>query len=194
MPSLLLWTGLGNPEPGMALQRHNIGFMAVDAIAQRHGFTPWRNRFKGLTAEGTLAGRKIILLKPMTYMNASGESVQPATAFFKLPPEAVSAFHDELDLAPGKVRVKRGGGAAGHNGLRSMDRMLGTPEYWRVRLGIGHPGSKERVHGHVLGNFAKSDQEWLSPLLDAVADAAPLLAEGRAEDFMTRIALLTHRQ
>ena len=188
---MLLWVGLGNPEPGMARQRHNIGFMALDVIAARHGFSPWRQRFKGLVAEGTIGGEKIIGLKPMTYMNASGESVQAAAAFYKLPAEAVTAFHDELDLAPGKVRVKRGGGAAGHNGLRSMDRMLGTQEYWRVRLGIGHPGSKERVIGHVLGDFAKADRDWLIATLDAVAEAAPLLAAGQAEAFMSRVALLT---
>ena len=186
-----LWVGLGNPEPGMLRQRHNIGFMALDAIAHRHGFSPWRNRFKGLVAEGSIGGQKILALKPLTYMNGSGESVQPAAAFFKLPPEAITAFHDELDLAPGKVRVKKGGGAAGHNGLRSMDRQLGSQDYWRVRLGIGHPGDKARVTGHVLGDFAKVDQPWLAALLDAVADAAPLLAQDKPEDFMTRVALLT---
>ena len=187
----LLWVGLGNPEPGMAANRHNIGFMAIDVIATRHGFSPWRRRFKGVTCEGTIAGEKILALKPLTYMNASGESVQEAAAFFKLPVEAITAFHDELDLVPGKVRVKKGGGAAGHNGLRSMDRMLGTQDYWRVRLGIGHPGSKERVLGHVLGNFAKDDSAWLTTTLDAVADAAPMLVQGKPEDFMTRVALLT---
>jgi PTH1 family peptidyl-tRNA hydrolase len=187
----LLWVGLGNPEPGMAANRHNIGFMAVDVIATRHGFSPWRRRFKGMTAEGTIAGEKILALKPLTYMNASGESVQEAAGFYKLPVDAITAFHDELDLVPGKVRVKKGGGAAGHNGLRSMDRMLGSPDYWRVRLGIGHPGSKERVLGHVLGNFAKDDTAWLTTTLDAVADAAPLLAQGNPPDFMTRVALLT---
>lgn len=186
-----LWIGLGNPEPGMARQRHNIGFMAVDTIARRHGFSPWRQRFRGLVAEGSVGGERILALKPGTYMNASGESVQPAAAFYKLPPEAVTAFHDELDLAPAKVRVKRGGGAAGHNGLRSMDRCLGTPEYWRVRLGIGHPGDKARVHGHVLGDFGKDDQKWVPGLLDAVADAAPLLAGGQIEAFMSKVALLT---
>ncbi len=189
---MLLWVGLGNPEPGMARQRHNIGFMALDVIALRHGFGPWRQRFRGLVAEGTVGGQRVIGLKPLTYMNESGTSVQAATAFFKLPAEAVTAFHDELDLAPGKVRVKRGGGAAGHNGLRSMDRMLGTPEYWRVRLGIGHPGSKERVLGHVLGDFAKADRDWLVATLDAVADAAPLLADGQPEAFMSKVALQTH--
>jgi PTH1 family peptidyl-tRNA hydrolase len=186
-----LWVGLGNPEPGMLRQRHNIGFMALDRIAHRHGFSPWRNRFKGMVAEGSIGGQKILALKPMTYMNGSGESVQPAAAFFKLAPADITAFHDELDLAPGKVRVKKGGGAAGHNGLRSMDRQLGTPDYWRVRLGIGHPGDKARVTGHVLGDFAKVDQDWLAALLDAVADAAPLLAADKPEDFMTRVALLT---
>ncbi len=188
---MLLWVGLGNPEPGMARQRHNIGFMALDVIAARHGFSPWRQRFRGLVAEGTIGGEKIIGLKPLTYMNDSGDSVQPAAASFKLPVEAITAFHDDLDLAPGKVRVKRGGGAAGHNGLRSMDRRLGTPDYWRVRLGIGHPGHKDRVLGHVLGDFAKADRDWLVAVLDAVADAAPLLVANRAEDFMTKVALLT---
>jgi peptidyl-tRNA hydrolase, PTH1 family len=187
---MLLWVGLGNPEPGMARNRHNIGFMVLDTIAIRHGFSPWRARFKGLVSEGSVGGERILALKPQTYMNASGESVQAAAAFYKLPVEAITAFHDELDLVPGKVRVKRGGGAAGHNGLRSMDRMLGSPDYWRVRLGIGHPGDKARVMGHVLGDFGSADRDWLLPLLDAVADAAPLLAGGKPEDFMTRVALL----
>lgn len=195
---MLLWTGLGNPEPGMARQRHNIGFMAIDAIARRHGFSPWRKRFKGEFCEGQVGGIKVLALMPLTYMNASGESVQAAAAFYKMLPEAITAFHDELDLAPGRIRVKRGGGAAGHNGLRSMDRMLGTPDYWRVRLGIGHPGSKERVTGHVLGDFAKVDLPWLETMLDAVADAAPLLAaglpDGKPELFMTRVALLVGDQ
>jgi PTH1 family peptidyl-tRNA hydrolase len=188
---MLLWVGLGNPEPGMARNRHNIGFMALDVIASRHGFNPWRQRFKGLVAEGTIGGRKILALKPMTYMNLSGESVRAAATFYKLPVEDIVAFHDELDLVPGKLRVKQGGGAAGHNGLRSMDRMLGSPNYWRVRLGIGHPGEKDRVLGYVLGDFGKDDRDWLQCLLDAVADAAPLLACGKAADFMTKVALLT---
>jgi peptidyl-tRNA hydrolase, PTH1 family len=188
---MLLWVGLGNPEPGMARNRHNIGYMALDVIAIRHGFSPWRQRFKGVVAEGMVGTTKVLALKPLTYMNASGESVQAAAAFFKFLPIAITVFHDDLDLAPGKLRVKQGGGAAGHNGLRSIDRMLGTPDYWRVRLGIGHPGVKDRVHGHVLGDFAKEDRDWLLPMLDAVAEAAPLLAEGRPEDFMTRVALLT---
>jgi PTH1 family peptidyl-tRNA hydrolase len=186
-----LWVGLGNPEPGMARNRHNIGFMALDVIAARHGFGPWRKRFKGEVAEGVIAGEKILALKPMTYMNASGESVQQAASFFKLTVEDICAFHDELDLVPGKVRVKQGGGAAGHNGLRSMDRLLGSPNYWRVRLGIGHPGDKDRVLGHVLSDFGKDDRDWLVRLLDAVAEAAPLLSGDRPADFMTKVALLT---
>ena len=187
---MLLWVGLGNPGAEHAKQRHNIGFMAIDAIAQRHRFSPWRKRFKGEIAEGSVGGVKVLALKPFTYMNGSGDAVQPAAAFHKIEPGAIWAFHDELDLAPGKVRVKKGGGAAGHNGLRDMQRALSTPEFWRVRLGIGHPGMREKVHGHVLGNFAKVD-DWVGPLMDAVADAAPMLAEGRSEDFMTRVALLT---
>ncbi len=185
---MLLWTGLGNPEPGMAKQRHNIGFMAIDQITRRHGFSPWRRRFKGETAEGLVGGQRILALKPLTYMNASGEAVQQAAAFYKIPPEGITAWHDELDLAPGRLRIKRGGGPAGHNGLRSMDQMLGSQDYWRVRLGIGHPGSKERVTGHVLGDFAREDQPWLTALLDAVAEAAALLADGQPEAFMTRVA------
>jgi PTH1 family peptidyl-tRNA hydrolase len=185
-----LWVGLGNPEPGMARNRHNVGFMAIDRIAHRHGFSPWRQRFKGVVAEGQIGGERILALKPLTYMNASGESVQPAAAFFKLAPEDITVFYDELDLAPGKVRVKRGGGAAGHNGLRSMDRQLGTPDYWRVRIGIGHPGDKARVLGHVLGNFPAADEDWLVALLDSLAEAAPLLVAGQPEAFMSKVALL----
>jgi PTH1 family peptidyl-tRNA hydrolase len=174
----------------MRRHRHNVGFMAVEAIAARYGFSPWRNRFRGEVAEGRVGGHKVLALLPMTYMNRSGESVQEAAAFYKIPPERITVFHDELDLAPGRLRVKLGGGAAGHNGLRSTDRMLGTPDYWRVRIGIGHPGEKERVHGWVLGNFTDSDrQEWLDRLLERTAEAAPLLAEGRADQFMTRVAL-----
>lgn len=186
-----LWVGLGNPEPGMARNRHNIGFIAIDVIADRHGFSPWRRRFNSVAAEGMIGGEKIVVLKPATYMNESGNSVQPAAAFYKLDPDAMVVFHDELDLAPGKVRVKRGGGAAGHNGLRSIDRRLASQEYWRVRLGIGHPGHKDRVTGHVLGNFSKADEDWLLPMLEAVSESAALLVERKAEDFMTRVAYLT---
>jgi len=189
---MLLWVGLGNPGAEHARQRHNIGFMAVERIAARHRFAPWRKRFKGEVAEGEVGGARVLLLKPQTYMNASGDSVQAAAAFHKIAPGEITAFHDELDLAPGRVRVKQGGGAAGHNGLRDMARALGTPDFARVRLGIGHPGHKDRVTGHVLGHFAKQDGEWLERLLDALADAAPLLAEGKAPDFMNRVALATH--
>ena len=187
----LLWVGLGNPGSEHARQRHNIGFMAVDAIARRHRFSPWRKRFKGEVSEGVIAGRRVWALKPTTYMNLSGDSVQQAASFLKLPLDAITAFHDELDLAPGKVRVKKGGGVAGDNGLRDMRRAFASPEFWRVRMGIGHPGHKDAVTGHVLGNFAKQDGPWLAKLLDALADAAPLLAESRPEEFMTRVALLT---
>ena len=190
---MLLWAGLGNPEPGMARQRHNIGFLAVEAIARAHGFGPWRGRFKGMVSEGNIGGERLTLLKPMTYMNESGQSVQAAAAFYKLDPETMTAFHDELDLLPGRVRVKRGGGAAGHNGLRSMDRQLGSQDYWRVRLGIGHPGHKDRVLGHVLGDFSKQDAGWLATLLNAVADAAPLLVDRKPEEFMTKVALATQQ-
>ena len=188
---MLLWVGLGNPEPGMARHRHNIGFMALDVIADRHGFTPWRQRFRAAISDGTIDGVKIVALKPLTYMNDSGSAVQSAVGFFKLPPEAITVFHDDIDLAPGKVRVKRGGGAAGHNGLRSIDRCLGAPDYWRVRLGIGHPQDKSRVTSHVLGNFTSNEEDWLIPMLEAVSKSVPLLVEGKPEDFMTKVALLT---
>ncbi len=188
---MLLWVGLGNPEPGMARHRHNIGFMALDVIADRHRFTPWRQRFRAVIADGTIDGVKIIALKPLTYMNDSGSAVQSAVSFFKLPPEAITVFHDDIDLAPGKVRVKRGGSAAGHNGLRSIDRCLGAPDYWRVRLGIGHPRDRSRVTSHVLGNFTSAEEDWLIPMLEAVSKSVPLLVEGKPEDFMTKVALLT---
>lgn len=184
-----LWTGLGNPEPGMSRHRHNIGFMAVDEIARRHGFSPWRKRFRG-DLRRRHRGQKILLLKPMTYMNRSGDSVQQAAQFFKIAQDDITVFHDELDLAFGKLRIKRGGGAAGHNGLRSMDKCLPGPDYWRVRMGIGHPGHKDRVTGHVLGNFAKAEEPELERWLEAIADAAPLLAKKEHEAFMTKVALL----
>jgi len=187
---VLLWIGLGNPEPGMMFNRHNIGFMAIDVVAGEYGFSSWRRRFRGLSAEGAVGGEHVIALKPLTYMNLSGESVQAAAAFYKLPVGAITVFHDDIDLAPGKVRVKLNGGAAGHNGLRSIDRSLGDQGYWRVRLGVGHPGDKERVLGHVLGDFSRADrQDWLEPLLGAVAVGAPLLAAGRPEEFMSKVAL-----
>lgn len=186
-----LFVGLGNPGDRYARHRHNVGVMAVERIAARHGFGPWRARFQGRLAEGTLGGERVWLLCPQTWMNESGRSVADAARFMKLPLADVVVFHDELDLAPGKVRVKLGGGVAGHNGLRSLDACLGSREFGRVRIGIGHPGHKDRVVGHVLADFHKSEQAWLDPLLDAIADAAPLLAAGDDAGFMNRVALLT---
>lgn len=182
-----LFVGLGNPGQQYAGNRHNIGYMAVGAIAAAHGFPAWRARFQGLTSEGRLGPEKVLLLKPGTYMNLSGDSVGAAARFYKLAPADIVVFHDELDLAPGRVRVKVGGGTAGHNGLRSIAAHLG-PDFVRVRLGIGHPGDKRLVTPHVLGNFAKADQDWLAPLLDAIAAAAPDLAAGDTAGFTNRVA------
>jgi PTH1 family peptidyl-tRNA hydrolase len=189
---MLLLVGLGNPGAGHASNRHNIGFMAVDAIVHRHRFSAWRARFQGEMAEGTFAGEKVLALKPATYMNLSGQAVGEAIRFFKIPSANVIVFYDEIELVPGKLRVKFAGGSAGHNGIKSIDAHIG-PEYWRVRLGIGHPG-KERVHGHVLSDFGKADEEWLVPLLDAIAEGTPGLAVelksgGDGNRFMTRAAL-----
>ena len=186
-----LFVGLGNPGDRYAGQRHNVGFMAVERIARRHGFGPWRQRFRGRLAEGTLDGERIWLLEPQTFMNESGRSVAEAVRFVKLPLADVVVFHDELDLAAGKVRVKQGGGVAGHNGLRSTDACLGSREFGRVRIGIGHPGHKDRVIGHVLSDFHKAEQAWLEPLLDALAEAAPLLAKDQDAAYMSKVALLT---
>ena len=183
-----LFVGLGNPGSDYAGHRHNIGFMALDRIAADHGFGPWKRAFKGLVAEGRLGAEKVVLLKPETFMNLSGQSVQGAMAFYKLPLADVTVFHDELDLAPGKCRVKQGGGHAGHNGLRSISGILGEG-YGRVRLGIGHPGHKDAVAGYVLHNFAKTDQDWLADLLQGLSDGAQSLAEGDAGRFMNAVAL-----
>ncbi len=183
-----IWVGLGNPGPSYALHRHNVGFMAVDAIAEVHGFPSPKRSFQGWAQEGQMGGQRILLLKPATYMNDSGRSVGEAARFFKVPVEDVTLFHDELDLAPFKVKVKRGGGTAGHNGLRSTEAHLGNP-FRRVRLGIGHPGHKERVNGHVLGNFAKIELEPLTDMLGAVAAAADWLAKGDDARFMSDVAL-----
>jgi PTH1 family peptidyl-tRNA hydrolase len=185
-----LFVGLGNPEPGYARHRHNIGFMAADAIAAAHGFAPWRAKFHGQVAEGRLGPEKVLLLKPGTYMNLSGDAVRAALQFYKLEPGDVTVFHDELDLAPGRVRVKRGGGAAGHNGLRSIDAHIG-PDFTRVRLGIGHPGDKRQVSNYVLGDFAKADADWLGDLLAAVAEAAPALAADDTPGFLNAVARRT---
>ncbi len=186
-----LFCGLGNPGAAYALNRHNIGFMAVDAIAALHGFGPWKTRFHGLASEGRIGAHKLTLLKPATFMNDSGRSVGEALRFFKLEPaEALTVFYDELDLEPFKVRVKHGGGAAGHNGIRSIDAHVG-PDYARVRLGIGHPGHRDRVSPHVLGNFAKAEMEPLADLLGAVAAEVPWLLDGDEARFMSEIARRT---
>jgi PTH1 family peptidyl-tRNA hydrolase len=182
-----LFVGLGNPGAQYAFNRHNVGFMAVDVMAAAHGFSPWRKRFQGLTCEGRLGGEQVLLLKPQTFMNESGRSAGEAARFYKVPVGDIVVFHDELDLAPGKVRVKIGGGVAGHNGLKSLTAHLGN-DYMRVRIGIGHPGHRERVIGHVMRDFAKADMEWLEPVLDAMSDAAPVLAKGEKDRFQTQVA------
>ncbi|MGJ4999473.1 aminoacyl-tRNA hydrolase [Bradyrhizobium sp. HKCCYLS3077] len=186
---MLLFVGLGNPGAKYARNRHNIGFMAVDEISRRHRFSPWRRRFQGETSEGTLDSERVILLKPTTYMNESGRAVQEAASFFKLGVGDVTVFQDELELAPGKLRVKVGGGIAGHNGLRSISAHLGN-DYRRVRLGIGHPGVKELVHGHVLSDFAKSEMPWVEALCEAVADNAELLTGKRDSTFANKVHLV----
>lgn len=185
-----LIVGLGNPGEKYARNRHNIGFMALDRIADRHRFPAWRRRFQGEATDGDLGGERVLLLKPQTYMNESGRSVAEAARFLKIDLADVIVLHDELDLLPGRLKVKRGGGDAGHNGLRSITAHLGK-DYVRVRLGIGHPGHKDAVAAFVLHDFAKADQSWLDPLLDAVADAAPRLAEGKDDRFMSDVARLT---
>jgi PTH1 family peptidyl-tRNA hydrolase len=187
---MLLIVGLGNPGPEYARNRHNVGFIAVDAIHRRHGFQPWRRRFSGEIAEGTLAGEKVLLLKPLTYMNDSGRSVQEAARFYKLEPKDIVVIHDEVDLPPGKTRMKVGGGAAGHNGLRSIDAAIGQ-DYRRLRIGVGHPGVKEAVPGYVLHDFPKGDAEWLVPLIDAIADNAALFAEGKDNTVANRLHALS---
>ncbi len=185
---MLLLVGLGNPGPRHAKNRHNIGFMAVDEIVRRHSFGPWRVRFQGQIAEAHIGAEKVMVLKPETYMNESGRAVGEAVRFYKLDPaEEVIVLHDEIDLAAGKVKVKLGGGAAGHNGLRSIDSHIGQ-DYRRVRLGVGHPGDKDLVHGHVLQDFRKEDTAWLEKLIDAVAAELPRLIEGDETGFMSRIA------
>ena len=185
-----LWVGLGNPGARYAGNRHNIGFMAVDRIAADHGFAPWRARFHGLVAEGRLGEQKVVLLKPETFMNLSGQSVRAAMDFLKCALADVTVFHDEIDLAPGKLRLKHGGGHAGHNGLRSISAHLGDG-YARVRLGVGHPGHKDAVPGYVLHDFAKADRDWLALLLQGLADGAPALAAGDAARFQNAVALRT---
>jgi PTH1 family peptidyl-tRNA hydrolase len=192
MDAPLLIAGLGNPGEAYSGHRHNVGFMAADAIVAKYDFGPWRRRFHGAVSEGLLNRRKTIVLKPMTYMNESGRAVGEAVRFLKLPLDSVVVIHDELDLAPGKLRAKSGGGDAGHNGLRSITATLG-PDYRRVRIGIGHPG-KPAVLAYALHDFSKADKEWLQSLLAAIADAAPHLAAGDDAGFMNKVALLTKPQ
>lgn len=187
---MLLIVGLGNPGEKYARHRHNVGFMAIDAIADAHRFGPERKKFQGLLREGEINGEKLFVLKPQTFMNDSGQSVGAAMRFYKLTPADVVVFHDELDLAAGKIKVKIGGGLAGHNGLRSIDEHIGDG-FRRVRIGIGHPGDKARVTGHVLGDFAKADQEWLTGILEALAKSASMLAEGDAKFGSAVAQLLT---
>jgi PTH1 family peptidyl-tRNA hydrolase len=186
--TMQIWVGLGNPGAQYAMNRHNVGFMAADVIADMHGFGPVQKKFQGWMQEGRLGGNKIVLLKPATFMNESGRAVGEALRFYKLGIEALTVFHDELDLAPFKLRVKLGGGTAGHNGLRSIDQHLG-PDFRRVRLGIGHPGHKDRVHGYVLGNYAKSEQDDLADMLGAIGAEAEWLARGDNDRFMSDVAL-----
>ena len=183
-----VWAGLGNPGPQYAMHRHNVGFMALDAIAEVHGFAPDQKKFSGWVQEGRIGSQKVLLLKPATFMNESGRAVGEALRFYKLGVEALTVFHDELDLAPFKVKVRTGGGLAGHNGLRSIDQHLG-PDFRRVRIGIGHPGHKDRVTGHVLGNYVKAEIDDLAGMLGAMAAEAEWLADGNDARFMSDVAL-----
>lgn len=188
--AMQIWAGLGNPGTRYALQRHNVGFMAADAIAEVHGFGPWQKKFRSLAAEGRIGSKRVLLLKPQTFMNDSGDAIAQALRFYKADLDSLTVFHDELDLASMKVKVKLGGGTAGHNGLRSIDAHLG-PEFRRVRIGIGHPGPglKHLVTPYVLGNYSKAEIEILSDLLAAIADEAQWLADGDDARFMSEVAL-----
>ncbi len=185
-----LLVGLGNPGDEYACHRHNIGFMTIDKIAEDAGIAPsaFKSKYQGLFAEARIDGQKVGLLKPQTYMNNSGQSVVAAAKFYKIAPDHIICFHDELDLNPGQLRVKKGGGNAGHNGLRSMQSHLGTPDFWRVRMGIGHPGDKARVHGYVLSNFAKAEQDDMDHFMNAAAYHVGLLLDGKQDDYMTKVA------
>jgi peptidyl-tRNA hydrolase, PTH1 family len=182
-----LIVGLGNPGKTYARQRHNVGFMALERIAERHGLGPWKKRYRGLVAEGVIGGKRVMLLMPQTYMNESGQAVGEAQRYLKIPERDVYVLHDEIDLPPGKLKVKSGGGNAGHNGLKSISAHVGN-DYTRVRIGVGHPGSKEAVVGYVLHDFSKADQAWLEPTLDAIAEAAGRLAAGDDARFLTDVA------
>ncbi|MEA1937963.1 MAG: aminoacyl-tRNA hydrolase [Pseudomonadota bacterium] len=181
-----LLVGLGNPGERYARNRHNVGFMAVDEIVHRHGFSPWRVQFQGAFAQGEIAGKKVLALKPMTYMNLSGRSVGAAARYYKIAPENVIVFHDELDISPNRFKVRLGGGTAGHKGLRSIDAHLGN-SFWRVRIGIGHPGMREIVEHWVLQDFPKASAEWLVPMLEAMAIELPLLLAEQDSHFMSKV-------
>ena len=183
-----LFVGLGNPGIDYAKNRHNIGFMAVDEIVHRHSFAPFRSKFQGQLCEGKIAGQKVLILKPTTYMNESGKAVQAAMAFYKLPIQDIIVFHDEMDLVAGKIRMKTGGGHAGHNGVRSIQSHIGSG-FQRVRLGVGHPGDKEKVVGHVLKDFSKADQQWLDKMIEAIGENADLLIKGEDSGFMSKVSL-----
>jgi PTH1 family peptidyl-tRNA hydrolase len=185
---MLLFVGLGNPGARYAQNRHNVGFMAVDEIARRHNIGPWRRRFQGVAAEGPIAGERVLLLKPETFMNDSGRAVAEAEHFYKVALGDIVVIHDEIELPPGKVRVKTGGGIAGHNGLRSISAHVGN-DYRRVRIGVGHPGVKELVHPHVLSDFAKSDRPWVAALCEVIAENAPLLVKGQDNSFQNKVHL-----
>jgi PTH1 family peptidyl-tRNA hydrolase len=186
---MLLLVGLGNPGAKYAGNRHNVGFIVADAIQRKYRFSPYRAKFDGEIAEGDIGAERVLILKPMTYMNDSGRSVAAAARFYKLDVDEIVVLHDEIDLAPGRIRMKKGGGIAGHNGLRSIAAHLG-PDFYRVRIGVGHPGDKALVSGYVLGDFAKIDQDWLGPAIDAIAEAAPYLADRDEKGFANKLGLL----
>lgn len=185
--AMWLIVGLGNPGDKYKGNRHNVGFMVMDAIADDNMFPNFKSKFQGEISEGRIAGEKVALLKPQTYMNESGQSVRKAADFYKIPPERIIVFYDELDLAPSKIKIKQGGGSGGHNGIKSMDAHLGDKDYWRVRLGIGHPGDKNRVSGYVLSDFSKEEQKWLPDFIDVLAKNVKYLVEGSNSDYMTRV-------
>jgi len=189
-----LLVGLGNPDEKHARNRHNIGFMVADAIAQGQNLPGFRDKFQGQISEGKLAGEKVVLLKPQTYMNESGQSVGKAAKFYKIPPGKIIVFHDEIDLKNATIRIKNGGGNAGHNGLRSIQDHLGTPDFWRVRIGVGHPGDKDHVSGYVLSDFANSDQDWVGVVIDALADHIDAIVKDGPESYGKNAADYLRRQ
>ena len=183
-----LFAGLGNPGDKHTSNRHNIGFMVIDVLAEEYGASSFKSKFQGQLSDCRIGGEKVALLKPQTFMNNSGQSIAAAAKFFKIPTDRIVVFYDELDIAPGKIKLRQGGGAAGHNGIRSMMSHLDNPDFWRVRIGIGHPGEKSRVSGYVLSDFAKADQKWLERLMPALAEHTPLLIEHKDSEYMTRVA------